>query len=272
MTPYFYSLLEVQRKMVAAWDGVNSLSASATMIYFPSMVRSDRPRFHDKAEAGGKVFTLKAWWQHPDRWRHDTNLFIRDGACMSYVGVHDRWWVWRNEALQHSGSVTSAKEQQFTKKCSLTWGRPYLTPKENAHLWLWINPTIWVASFNMVANNRLSPLPDAVYGDHVVHLLAGPGLARCGEETPHTRQLREDWNAVDWKRGQELTDFGNVFQLWVDMRTGFCRRMTSEGFNGRQWDIIVESLEINGHEVPGEIFCGRVPEGSGGDSHCQRPL
>ncbi len=30
------------------------------------------------------------------------------------------------------------------------------------------------------------------------------------------------------------------------MRTGFCRRMTVEGSNGRQWDIIVDPLELNG--------------------------
>lgn len=257
MTPY--SLLDVHRKMVAAWDGVNSLSASATMTYFPSMVRSDSPRLHDKADLVGKVFTLKAWWQRPDRWRHDTNLFMRDGALMSYVGVHDRWWVWQNGALQNSGSVKDAKEQQLTHESPLTWGRPYLTPEENAHLWLWINPTIWIASFQIVANNRLSPLPDAVYEDNVVHLLAGPGFDSRGE-TQRTRQLRDDWWVVDWNRDQELTDFGNFFQLWVDMRTGFCLRMTSEGSNGRQWDIIVESLEINGNTVPNDIFCGLVPD------------
>ena len=30
------------------------------------------------------------------------------------------------------------------------------------------------------------------------------------------------------------------------MRTGFCRRMTVEGSNGRQWDIIIDTLELNG--------------------------
>jgi len=30
------------------------------------------------------------------------------------------------------------------------------------------------------------------------------------------------------------------------MRTGFCRRMTAEGSNGRQWDILVDVLELNG--------------------------
>ena len=110
-----------------------------------------------------------------------------------------------------------------------------------------------------VANNWYSPLPDTVYGDDVVHLLAGPGLDPRGE-TPHIRELRKGWWAVDWNRDQELTDFGNVFQLWVDVRTGFCRRMTSEGSNGRQWDIIVESLEINGHAIHDEIFRGCVPD------------
>lgn len=254
-----HRLIDIQRTMIAAWDGVQSLAASARMAYWPGMVRSDHPRFADPPLADQEVFTFKAWWQHPNRWRHDTNAFMPNRTLLSYVGVDDRWWVWQNGILKRSGTVQEAQAQQLTAQDPLSWGRPYLTPKENAHLWLWLKAAIWVASFAMVANTWSTPLPDAVYGEDVVLLLAGPGLDPQGE-TLRSPDLLNDWWAVDWNRDQELTDFGNVFQLWVDRRTEFCRRMTSEGSNGRQWDIIVDSLEINAHPIPDDVFCGHVPD------------
>ncbi|SMC04646.1 hypothetical protein SAMN00768000_1761 [Sulfobacillus thermosulfidooxidans DSM 9293] len=42
--------------------------------------------------------------------------------------------------FKRSGTVQEAQAQQLTAQDPLSWGRPYLTPKENAHLWLWLNP------------------------------------------------------------------------------------------------------------------------------------
>ena len=53
---------------------------------------------------------------------------------MSDVGVHDRWWVWRNEALQHAGPVPSAQEQQFIQDRPLPIGLPLSDPHKTTRI------------------------------------------------------------------------------------------------------------------------------------------
>ena len=159
--------------------------------------------------------------------------------------VRDRWAWWQDDTLQATGTIALAREHHLTATELLTYGRPYLTPAENAHLWLWLNPAIWAASFGLVLDNHDSPLLGDLYDDdQIVHILAGHGVA--SSVFPGDNAALDQWDIQTWDRDQELTDFANFHQLWVDMRTGFCRRMTAEGSNGRQWDIIVDTLELNG--------------------------
>lgn len=56
------------------------------------------------------------------------------------------------------------------------------------------------------------------------------------------------------KSADDLMDT-NIVQLWVDMRTGFCRRITGEGANGRSWDMIITALTVNPVDgIAPEIF------------------
>jgi hypothetical protein len=50
---------------------------------------------------------------------------------------------------------------------------------------------------------------------------------------------------INEDRDPEILDYTNFYQLWVDMRTSFCRRITGEGANGRAWDILLDELTIN---------------------------
>ncbi|MCL4522018.1 MAG: hypothetical protein M1415_10670 [Firmicutes bacterium] len=97
----------------------------------------------------------------------------------------------------------------------------------------------------MIADNLYCPLFDGLYEDEqTVHVLAGHALT--SSVFPGDNEALDDWDINTWDREQELTDFANFHRLWVDMRTGFCRRMTAERSNGRQWDIIIDTLELNG--------------------------
>ncbi len=165
------------------------------------------------------------------------------GGCG--VPVSSRTWEPQKEArLQH-----------LTPQGNLWYGRPYLSPAENAHLGLWLNPAVWVAAYSLALNNWYRPRRDDVYlDDQIVHVLASEGLAP-NPRNPADYDRAWCWAIGNWDRDEELGDYANFFQLWVDMRTGFCHRMTAEGANGRQWDIIVHSLTLNDvSQVPDNIF------------------
>ncbi len=251
-----YTLDQVRDRMVHAWDGVHCLAARATMKHLAPLREAPRaPRFLEPADVGRPTRCLEAWWRAPDRWRHDVDG--RDGARLSYVGIGDDWWLWQAGIVQWTGTTVDARQQGLTQSDNLSYGRPYLSPAENAQLWLWLNPAIWVASFSLALNNWSAPLRDDVYQDaHIVHVLASEGL-EPNRWTGAEQELTERWWIQQWDRDEELGDFANFFQLWVDMRTGFCRRMTAEGANGRQWDILVASLILNDvSHVPDAIFAG----------------
>lgn len=242
--------------MVHAWDGVTCVSATARIKYFsPMQGDPDYPRLLEPEDVERPVHRVAAWWHGPDRWRYDVDGW--EGTHLSYVGIGDRWWLWQAGALLRSRTTEDARQQHLTDANNLLYGRPYLSPEENAHLWLWLNPAIWVASYSLALNNWCAPLPDDIYHqDQVVHVLAGAGLER-NPPTEDDRELRQRWLMWDWDRDEELGDYVNFFQLWVDMRTGFCRRMAAEGANGRQWDILVDSLILNDEsQVPDAMFAG----------------
>lgn len=251
-----YTVEQVRKRMANAWDGISYLSAKATIKYFGAVHHhAQHPAFLQPADVDRPIYRLQAWWRRPDQWRHDRDDF--NGTTVSYIGVGDQWCLGKNGVLERSGTIEEARNQRLTQEGLLFYGRPYLTPEDNAHLWLWLNPAIWVASFQFALNNWYAPPRDDVFEDaQVVHVLAGEGLPPNFETSEQRAQLRRWWIA-EWDRDEELGDYANFFQLWVDMRTGFCRRMTSEGANGRQWDIIVESLALdNVAQVPDAVFRG----------------
>lgn len=246
MTPY--ALSDIRHKMLHAWDSVHQLHARAQIKYFggffgPRRELSCQPRFWGPEDMARPPQTLEAWWVAPNHWRHDYQESGR--PRISYQMIRDRWAWWQDDTVQTTGTIARVREQHLTETEALTYGRPYLTPAENAHLWLWLNPGIWAASFGLVADNLYAPLFDDLYEDEqTVHVLAGHGQA--SSVFPGDNEALDAWDINTWHREQELTDFANFHQLWVDMRTGFCRRMTAEGSNGRQWDIIIDTLELNG--------------------------
>ncbi len=249
-----YTLDQVRERMIHAWDGVTCVSATGSMKHFPVMRGDpDYPRFLDSTDLDLPIRQLSAWWMAPDRWRHD----MRRGQdpALSYVGVANRWWLRHDGVLRRSGTTEEARQQGLTQEGNLIYGRPYLSPEQNAHLWLWLNPAIWVASYDLVMNNWFAPLPDDVYHDEeIVHVLASAGF-ESNPVTGEKKKLSDRWWIWDWDRDEELGDYVNFFQLWVDMRTGFCRRMTAEGANGRHWDILVQSLTLNDPvQVPHDMF------------------
>jgi outer membrane lipoprotein-sorting protein len=64
----------------------------------------------------------------------------------------------------------------------------------------------------------------------------------------------QQWHTgADWNGDQEVTDDATFFQLWVDMETGFIRRIAKEELDGRTWDLAVTSLRING-EISADTF------------------
>jgi hypothetical protein len=254
MRPYLdctrLTLSDVRNRMLHAGDEIVRLHARARMKFFGEYYAPERGslpgplRLWGPDDMAQPSQILEAWWVAPDHWRHDSQ--VAAGPRQSYRMIGDQWALWQGDTVQATGTMAQARDQHLTARELLTYGRPYLTPAENAHLWLWLNPAIWVASFGLVLDNHYYPLLDDLYDDdQIVHVLAGHGVGSSVFPGWENAAL-DQWSIQTWDRDQELTDFANFHQLWVDMRTGFCRRMTAEGSNGRQWDILVDVLELNG--------------------------
>lgn len=172
----------------------------------------------------------------PDAWRHD---HTERGCKISYIGVGDHWWMGTNGVLGREGTIKDAQVTRLTEGDNLCYGRPYLTPQENAWAWWWINPQLWASSLNLIVDNYRS---DEVYTTpNIVHVLAGYGW-------DHGMPLPE-WGNRWWlnapDRDVEITDYTTFFQLWVDMKTGFFRRIAAEGTNGRQMDMVIKPVVVN---------------------------
>ncbi|AEJ39430.1 hypothetical protein TPY_1240 [Sulfobacillus acidophilus TPY] len=131
---------------------------------------------------------------------------------ISYRAHGDHWGVLRNGIIWHRGTVEDARQMQLTAHKLLQYGRPYLSPQANAHLWLWLNPPIWAYSFDLVLNVGYVPgVLDAFPPDApIVHLVAAPSW------DPHTdggapAEVVRYWWATAWDREQELTDYAHFF-------------------------------------------------------------
>ncbi len=254
------AIQEVKERMLSAWNDVEVLVAEAIKKTYRGMPPSspNSPRFLEPSDVQISPYHYRAWWQAPERWRYDREIRGRDvdeRMTLSFVVDRETWAIRRNGELRRQGSRPAAEDEQLTKGEGLWYGRPYLTARDNAHLWAWLNPQLWASSCSFVINDTVAPLPDDVYHDtNVVHLLAING---AWEHDPFPDRL-SDQQRMHWlddpERDAEIGDYVNFFQLWVDMKTGFLRRVTGEGANGRQWDIIVESLLTNG--------AARVPPGT----------
>lgn len=234
---------EVRQAMLCAWDAVDHLVATARRADFLVVDNPARPRFLRSEDVRSTVHQYKAWWQAPDHWRLDQTLF--NGRVLSYVGVGDEWTLWRDGAVYQCGSVTVAQETQPTRGEDLIFGRPYLGPAENAQLWAWLNPALWAASCSLLVDDGYQPSSDDVGADDtIVHVLAAQSW-RHDPMDSHRASKYKTMMLDDWDRDMDIGEGVNFWQLWVDMKTGFFRRITGESANGRLWDIIVDSVLIN---------------------------
>lgn len=255
--PLPYSVEEVRARMLSAWKGVQSLHAQAReKAYKTSRPDSPQnaPRFLECEDVERILpYHYEAWWQQPGYWRHDREVPSHPRTMahglLSYRVMGDAWWVKKDESVVLQGTVTEAQRGPHAQGESLISGRPYLSASDNRFLWAWLNPQLWAASLSLVVLDG-GDLDDAFHDDQVAHVVAGNWLTN---RAPLADQ--QQWVLIDWDREPEVLDYTNICQLWVDMRTGFCRRLTGEGANGRRWDIILDTLEINGPAgIPCTVF------------------
>ncbi len=235
-----YSTEEVRARMLSAWDGVESLHAQALTKAYP--IRTEPPYNGPEfltCEDGERLCPRRyeAWWQGPDCWRHEYESGLR--TWVSYLAKGDAWWVKNDGKIVLQGTVSESQQGLRAQGENLISGRPYLPASENRFLWAWINPQLWAASLGMIVLDG-SDADDVYHKSSVVHVLAGQwstGRASLA--------VQKKWPLTNWDRDPEVLDDTNFCQLWVDMRTGFCRRITGEGANGRSWDILLDVPVIN---------------------------
>lgn len=244
------TIQEVKERMLSAWSGVEVLVAEAIeKAYTVTPPTPHGPQFVEPQDLHIAPYHYRAWWHAPEQWRYDTEIPNRDlgqRTTLSFTVDGDTWAIRRNGQLQRQGTRRAAEDEHLTQGDALWFGRPYLTARDNAHLWAWLNPQLWASSCSFVINDTVVPLRDDTYHDtNVVHVLAVNG---AWEHDPFPDRLSEQ-DKMNWlndpERDAEFVDYVNFFQLWVDMSTGFLRRVTGEGANGREWDIIVERLVTN---------------------------
>ena len=248
---------EVRQRMLHAWDGVQSLRAYGTeKIYRVAPAdRLNHPEFLTPNAVSIEPYHYQAWWQAPHSWRHDRERpghpFGSPHTPVSYIGVGGDWWVKINGVVQKSGTVAESQRTHQMEGDDLWFGRPYLSPWENVSVWTWLNPQAWANSLGLVINDGCYPLPDDVFHDPaIVHVIAGYWDDGGADLSVEPGQHLSDPN----KSADDLMDT-NIVQLWVDMRTGFCRRITGEGANGRSWDMIITDLTVNPVDgIAPEIF------------------
>lgn len=243
----FETVEEVRQKMLTAWDGIHSLHARARKkVYRVNASGRSIPQFVEPNDLYIAPYHYEAWWQDPDNWRHDCELpshpITLPHQQISYIALGDTWRVKEEGVVQKSGTVAEAQQTDLTRGDGLWFGRPYLPAKDNRFLWAWLNPQLWAASMNLIVTDKISSLPDDVFHDPaIVHVLAGWWSVGRSPSIADQRQ----WNLTSEDRDTEILDYTNFYQLWVDMRTGFCRRIAGEAANGRSWDIVIDELTIN---------------------------
>ncbi len=196
-------------------------------------------------------YHYEAWWQDPNYWHYDCEMSSQPVTSphrkISYTAVGDSWWLKEDRVVKKIGTVVEAQQTAITQGDSLWFGRPYFSASDNRFLWAWLNPQLWAASLNLIVTDQVDPLPDDVFHDPgTMHVVAG----RWSVEPSPTIAEHRQWNLTSEDRDTEILDYTNFYPLWVDMHTGFCRRVTGEGVNGRDWDILLDELTIN---EPGRI-------------------
>lgn len=249
---------EVRHRMWHAWDGVQALHARATQKLYPvtPVDRANQAGFLTADAVDIAPYHYEAWWQALHHWRHDREVashpFGSPHTDISYISVGDDWWLKKNGLLVRSGTVAESRRTRQTEGHDLWFGRPYLSAKENISLWPYLNPQTWASSLGLVVNDGCYPIPDDVFHDPaIIHVIAGYWDSGQSDLRAEPGQHLVDPN----KSADDLWNT-NICQLWVDMRTGFCRRITGEAANGRAWDIILDELVINPVDgIAPEVFC-----------------
>lgn len=241
----------VREAMLTSWDGVHHLEAAARRADFDVFDAQPRWRFLQPHNVRPSLHHYHAWWKAPNHWRLDQTFM--SGTVLQYVSSGTTWALWRNGHLEERGSIASARKTGLTRGEDLIFGRPYLSPLQNAQLWAWLNPVLWAVSCGLVVDEGYQPkVDDNMADDDVVHVLASLSWAQGSLDADLVPQYKS-MHLGDFDRDMDIDEGVNFFRLWVDPRTGFLDRLTGESANGRQWDIIVDFLAINKPFGP-EVF------------------
>ncbi|MGC9156387.1 MAG: hypothetical protein ACP5HZ_12185 [Ferrimicrobium sp.] len=259
-------LREVLERMLTAWDGVETIEFSVLEKHlFPWVgIMDDEPADFMRSGDDRPPFHIYAWFKAGDKWRIDQeswrDQFSRETVIYSLIVNGDQWET-RCDGERTSGGTQAEAEAKRERWFvgGLGCGRPYLSARDNAQLWYWSAPQLWVANLFLLGHGLdQAPRPDTLSGQSIVHVLASSGsfIPAVPEvlDPELRRQTHERWyTGADWDGDQEFLDNGNFFQLWVDMETGFIRRITKEETNGRSLDIAIPKLLVN-QGVPDELF------------------
>lgn len=227
----------VRALMVRAWDYVETFHAVAKIQHY-NVGDQTGPDLHPPwrfldptvlfAFPGRDTpWAVTATWRNPDAWRYRQRNPA--GTQVEYSATGDQWLYSIDGVVKAQGSGATRRGDHGTPTFNV--GNPTRSPRDNRqHCW-WINPQLWVESMQL----QLLWTGSIRHRD-LYHLVAYPDPAAL-------RAHRGLWDMLQMEDGT-IYD-GHVYQLWVDRRTGFFHRLTAEADNGRAWDIIVETLELN---------------------------
>lgn len=259
----------VQERMFHAWDGVESLEIHLLQKYRvvgSAGVEEPSADFR-QTERDIPVYHSSAWWKAPDLWRHDEELPELGGERCYTAPRHPHSFVVNGDryAFRTDGIVVNAGTRAEALARQGEWfvrgvgaGRPYLSARDNAQLWYWSAPQLWVCNFALVMQGGCHHIDDMLGHRHHVALVLATDANWIIGASFHTSWGLEPrcgrWRTTaDWDGDQEVTDDALFFQLWVDLETGFVLRIAKEELNGRTWDMVVTSLRING-EISSTTF------------------
>ncbi len=231
----------VRTLMRHAWDNVDTLQVVARLQNY-NVGEDAQPQRHPPWQFLNPTalfaffnypepWTLRAWWKSPDAWRYAERS--PDGAEEEYIAAAHHWAYRVNHQQSASGTYPMRGTPIIFKV-----GSPQWTAEANCHRLGWLNPPLWVDSMHLVFLEH-----GMIHSYEAFHVVAYPD--------PHAirmqRGLFEPTQDLEWITA------GHLFQLWVNAQTGFFLRLTAEADNGRAWDILVDTLEING-TIGADIF------------------
>lgn len=223
--------------MAQAWHNVESLYAVAKIQHYNvggGMGPDRHPpwRFLDPTALlafsnRNEPWTVTASWRDPETWHYRKTSPA--GTQVEYAGRGDHWVYSVDGVARAQGSSATRWGDRPLPRFDV--GTPAFSPLENRARCWWLNPPLWVEStqFQLLETGSIG-------GRRLHHVIA----------YPDSDALRDNRGLWDMERMEDETIYeGHVYQLWVDCNTGFFWRLAAEADNGRAWDIMMDTLEIN---------------------------